>query len=184
MEQFARWAMSAGGGKRRKHHGGGNDRGQHGQAAGRGTGSIGNAGDRGASRCLNPSGVSGQRHSEGMGRRWCPRCVRRISCAAVQRNRWNCITIGCARGIAARLKPGAVQAIHSNLAESLVATGFDDPEVLFEHHHEAGQFEPAARYALLSAEKASAALAFDRAATFYGGRWNWWPHTTAERILV
>ena len=73
-------------------------------------------------------------------------------------------------GIAARLKPGAVQAIHSNLAESLVATGFDDPEVLFEHHHEAGQFEPAAaRYALLSAEKASAALAFDRAATFWRG---------------
>ena len=83
-------------------------------------------------------------------------------------------------GIAARLEPGAVQAIHSNLAESLVATGFDDPEVLFEHHHEAGQFEPAARYALLSAEKASAALAFDRAATFYRRALELVPHTPAE----
>ena len=30
-----------------------------------------------------------------------------------RRSRWSCITIGCASGIAARLKPGAVQAIHS-----------------------------------------------------------------------
>ena len=83
-------------------------------------------------------------------------------------------------GIASRLDSREVQRIHSNLAESLVATGFDDPEVLFEHHYAAGQFEPAARYALLSAEKASAALAFDRAATFYRRALDLVPHSPDE----
>ncbi len=69
-------------------------------------------------------------------------------------------------GIASRLSPAEVERIHQKLAESLVAAGFDDPEVLFEHHYGARQFEPAARYARLAAAKASAALAFDRAAAF------------------
>ncbi len=69
-------------------------------------------------------------------------------------------------GIASRLSAAEVEHIHQKLAESLVASGFDDPEVLFEHHYGARQFEPAARYARLAAAKASAALAFDRAAAF------------------
>ncbi len=69
-------------------------------------------------------------------------------------------------GIASRLSAAETQQIHHRLAESLVAAGFDDPEVLCEHHYGARHFEAAAKYARLAAAKASAALAFDRAATF------------------
>jgi serine/threonine protein kinase/tetratricopeptide (TPR) repeat protein len=72
-------------------------------------------------------------------------------------------------GIASRLSDTETRRIHQNLAESLVASGFDDPDVLFQHYHGARQVELAARYAVLAANKASAALAFDRAAEF----WRW-----------
>lgn len=83
-------------------------------------------------------------------------------------------------GIASRLCPAEVQRIHRTLADSLVASGFDDPEILFEHHYRARQFEPAAIYARLAAARASAALAFDRAATFYRWALELVPHDSSE----
>ena len=53
------------------------------------------------------------------------------------------------------------------MAASLVARHSDDCEALFEHYRGAGDAERASMQAVLAAEKASAALAFDRAASFY-----------------
>lgn len=69
--------------------------------------------------------------------------------------------------IASLISPDRTLLIHSNLAKSLVTAGFDDPEVLFEHYLRACEVEQAAQCAKLAAAKASAALAFDRAAAFY-----------------
>ena len=65
------------------------------------------------------------------------------------------------------LEPAAARRIHQRLAETFEAKGFDDPEALFEHYIGAGDRGRAARYAALAARKASAALAFDRAALLY-----------------
>jgi serine/threonine protein kinase len=65
------------------------------------------------------------------------------------------------------LEPAAVRRIHQRLAETFEAKGLDDPEALFEHYFGAGDRGRAARYAALAARKASAALAFDRAALLY-----------------
>ena len=69
--------------------------------------------------------------------------------------------------LAGWLEPAAVRQIHSSMAASLVARGSDDCEALFEHYRGAGDPESASTYAGLAAEKAGAALAFDRAASFY-----------------
>jgi hypothetical protein len=69
--------------------------------------------------------------------------------------------------LAAQLDPGAVARRHRRLAETLVARAVDDAEALFEHSRAAGDHEQASSYALRAAQKAHAALAFDRAATFY-----------------
>lgn len=60
-----------------------------------------------------------------------------------------------------------VRAIHGRLAATLVARGSDDCEALFDHYRGAGDLDQASVQAGLAAEKASAALAFDRAASFY-----------------
>jgi eukaryotic-like serine/threonine-protein kinase len=65
------------------------------------------------------------------------------------------------------LEPAAVRRIHQRLAETFEAKGLDDPEALYEHYFGAGDRGRAARYAALAAGKASAALAFDRAALLY-----------------
>jgi serine/threonine protein kinase len=69
--------------------------------------------------------------------------------------------------ISARIPPDAVRRIHQDLARVLGEKGYDDPEALFEHCLGAGEREQAAVYAVLAAKKATAALAFDRAAIFY-----------------
>ncbi len=69
--------------------------------------------------------------------------------------------------LAARVEPGRRSELHRALAEALVASGADDPEVLFVHYHASGQFEAARAAAVRSASKAAAALAFDQAAQFY-----------------
>jgi hypothetical protein len=67
----------------------------------------------------------------------------------------------------ARVAPGAARAIHHRVAALLVACRSDDCEALFEHHRGAGDLDLAAVQAGLAADKAAAALAFDRAASFY-----------------
>ena len=69
--------------------------------------------------------------------------------------------------VAAQMVPGTEQRLHALMARTLVARGSDDCEALFEHYRGAGDVENASIQASRSAAKASAALAFDRAASFY-----------------
>jgi serine/threonine protein kinase/tetratricopeptide (TPR) repeat protein len=57
--------------------------------------------------------------------------------------------------------------IHRRLARAIEARGFDDPEALYEHYLGAGDKDRAAWHAQAAGAKASAALAFDRAAAYY-----------------
>ena len=69
--------------------------------------------------------------------------------------------------VAARIAPGGVRQIHALVANTLVDRGSDDCEALFEHYRGAGDDDRASIQAGRAAEKACAALAFDRAALFY-----------------
>jgi hypothetical protein len=69
--------------------------------------------------------------------------------------------------LAGWLEPDTVRQIHGRMVASLVARRSDDCEALFEHSRGAGDSESASTYAGLAAEKAGAALAFDRSASFY-----------------
>ena len=69
--------------------------------------------------------------------------------------------------LAGRLEHGTVRQIHGRMAAALVARRSEDCEALFEHSRGAGDLVSAATYAGLSAQKASTALAFDRAASFF-----------------
>jgi hypothetical protein len=69
--------------------------------------------------------------------------------------------------LAAEVSPDAARQIHELMARILVAHGDDDPEALYEHYRGAGHAALAAGQAVAAAEKASAVLAFDRAAAFY-----------------
>src|SRR5205085_3407681 len=60
-----------------------------------------------------------------------------------------------------------LRSLHHNLALSLEVSKQIDPERLVTHFQEAGDNEKAAEYAVAAAEKASEALAFDRAARLY-----------------
>lgn len=69
--------------------------------------------------------------------------------------------------VVAGLSPGALLRHHERLATALEASGHADPETLAVHFQAAGQRDRAARYAVLAAQQASAALAFNRAARLY-----------------
>jgi hypothetical protein len=69
--------------------------------------------------------------------------------------------------LAARIPPDAVRRIHELMVEALVERRSDDCEALFEHYRGAGDSWNASISGGLAAEKAAAALAFDRAASFY-----------------
>ncbi len=69
--------------------------------------------------------------------------------------------------VAANLSPNRTRECHRRLAETLEATGSADPESLALHFQEAGLTERARAYFVRAADKAAAALAFDRAARFY-----------------
>lgn len=69
--------------------------------------------------------------------------------------------------LAAGVSPDDARHIHDVMARVLVEHGDDDPEALFEHYRAAGHAALAAAQAVAAAEKASAVLAFDLAATFY-----------------
>ena len=63
--------------------------------------------------------------------------------------------------------PDNAAALHRRIAVALEMSGLPDPEALSTHWREAGDPVKAAHFAVVSAEKAEAALAFDRAVTFY-----------------
>ena len=69
--------------------------------------------------------------------------------------------------LAADIAPDAVRRIHGRMVQALVERRSDDCEALFEHYRGAGDSENASIQAGLAGEKAGAALAFDRAASFY-----------------
>jgi len=69
--------------------------------------------------------------------------------------------------LAAQMAPGAVRQIHALMVQALVARGSDDCEALYAHYRGAGDHMGASTQAALAARKAVAALAFDRAASFY-----------------
>jgi eukaryotic-like serine/threonine-protein kinase len=69
--------------------------------------------------------------------------------------------------LAAQLAPEAARRIHALVVHALVERRSDDCEALFEHYRGAGDPDNASIQAGLAAEKAGAALAFDRAAFLY-----------------
>jgi hypothetical protein len=69
--------------------------------------------------------------------------------------------------LTALVAPDDQRRIHSLMVRALVARRADDPEALYSHYRGAGDHEEASTQAALAARKADAALAFDRAASFY-----------------
>ena len=69
--------------------------------------------------------------------------------------------------LAIRLSADDLRRVHGQVATALVDRNSDDYEALFEHYRGAGDLDRAALQAGLAADKAAAALAFDRAASFY-----------------
>ncbi len=70
--------------------------------------------------------------------------------------------------LVAAVAPQVAAGIHWRLAQcSEELLGLEDPEALFEHYAAAGNRDRAAVYAASAADKAFAALAFDRAALLY-----------------
>ena len=69
--------------------------------------------------------------------------------------------------LAALVSPDDERRIHGLMVRALVARRADDPEALYSHYRGAGDHVGASTQAALAARKAEAALAFDRAASFY-----------------
>ena len=69
--------------------------------------------------------------------------------------------------LAALVSPDDQRRIHGLMVRALVARRADDPEALYSHCRGAGNHGEASTQAALAAGKAVAALAFDRAASFY-----------------
>jgi serine/threonine protein kinase/tetratricopeptide (TPR) repeat protein len=69
--------------------------------------------------------------------------------------------------ITGSLEPARLREHHHRLAHVLEASGRADPELLAEHLERAGEPSRALGYALAAAERAEAALAFERAARLY-----------------
>lgn len=69
--------------------------------------------------------------------------------------------------LAALVSPDDERRIHGRMVRALVGRGADDPEALYTHYRGAGDHVNASTQAALAARKADAALAFDRAASFY-----------------
>ena len=69
--------------------------------------------------------------------------------------------------LAVHIPAERARVLHLRLAEAMQAQGRDDPETLYEHYLAAGDRARATAYATKAGDKATAALAFDRAAGFY-----------------
>ncbi|MBI4509958.1 MAG: hypothetical protein HY698_10020 [Deltaproteobacteria bacterium] len=65
------------------------------------------------------------------------------------------------------LEPTKRRACHHELARTLESTERGDPEVLAVHYRAAGDQEKAAKYAVVAADRATGALAFEQAARLY-----------------
>jgi len=74
--------------------------------------------------------------------------------------------------VLAQVEPATLVAHHRNLGAAFEREG-GDPEVTAHHFHAAGLGERAVHYACLAAERAAAALAFNRAAELYGLAHDW-----------
>ncbi|MGD0530123.1 MAG: AAA family ATPase, partial [Polyangiaceae bacterium] len=83
--------------------------------------------------------------------------------------------------LVARLDPGTRRAIHGGIAAALELSKGSDPQVLATHWAGAGEPTRAARYALVAAEQASNALAFDRAARLFEQALTMLPETDPRR---
>lgn len=83
--------------------------------------------------------------------------------------------------VVARLTGPELRRAHADLARTLEASPGAEPELLARHLHGAGEPARAAVYALEAAERADAALAFDRAAELYGQALAWGEHAPARR---
>ena len=73
------------------------------------------------------------------------------------------------------LAPEALRDLHRRLADVLEHEPEPDSERLAVHCHGAGELPRAGRHAIVAAERAFAALAFDRAATLFGDALEWSP---------
>jgi serine/threonine protein kinase/tetratricopeptide (TPR) repeat protein len=69
--------------------------------------------------------------------------------------------------VLSRLAPDILRSHHLNLGRGLEEAGYTDPETLAIHFHGGGDLARAARYAATAAERASEALAFDKAVRLY-----------------
>ena len=69
--------------------------------------------------------------------------------------------------LVARVSPDDERRIHGLMVRTLLARRAEDPEALYAHYRGAGDHAGASTQAALAARKAVAALAFDRAASFY-----------------
>jgi hypothetical protein len=78
------------------------------------------------------------------------------------------------------LTPKQLRERHASIARALRESGEADPEALFVHLRGAEKREQAAEYAQAAAEKATRALAFERAAQFYGAAIELLPESDAS----
>ena len=69
--------------------------------------------------------------------------------------------------VMARIEPERLRSLHERLALALEVQGAAEPQALYLHWLAAGAREKAAGYAILGAERAESALAFDRAAALF-----------------
>jgi serine/threonine protein kinase len=85
--------------------------------------------------------------------------------------------------VVARLAPDTLRRHHGRLAHTLERLGLAEPEVLARHFLGAGELTPAGHYYALAADRAAAALAFDRAAGLYHQALELAPAEAAQRQL-
>jgi serine/threonine protein kinase len=85
--------------------------------------------------------------------------------------------------VVARLDPDVLRGHHGRLARALEKFGGTEPEVLARHFLGAGEPTPAGHYYALAADRAAAALAFDRAAGLYYQALELGPAEAAQRQL-
>jgi eukaryotic-like serine/threonine-protein kinase len=86
--------------------------------------------------------------------------------------------------VVAQLSDSERRAHHLRLAAALQTLREADPEALYLHYEAAGVSERAAEYALVSAERAAAALAFDHAARLYAGALKLLPKEASDRNAI
>jgi tetratricopeptide (TPR) repeat protein len=82
--------------------------------------------------------------------------------------------------LARSLAPEILRDLHKRLADVLEREPEPDSERLAFHCHGAGQYPRAGQHAVVAAERAFAALAFDRAATLFGQALEWSPLAPAQ----